>query len=162
MAAEDAGESALPEFQSALPYTKVRDFAYHRMHPLHYGVRAVGPVSEPASDQEAESTLPTSSSSDDIYRKAIALFDFEPENSNEAALVEGQIVWICYRHGQGWLVAENLTTGETGLVPEEYVQVLPEDSENGWYDESDKEIEEETVDKSNQALSPQANPPSAS
>jgi len=104
-------------FTSALPYTKVRDFAYHDKHPLHYGVRQ----EEPRKNK------------DDIYRRAISLFDFEPENENEAQLKEGQIVYISYRHGQGWLVAENLETGETGLVPEEYVQVLPENEEE-WVD----------------------------
>ncbi|ODQ65571.1 Sh3 domain of Nbp2, partial [Nadsonia fulvescens var. elongata DSM 6958] len=53
--------------------------------------------------------------------RAIALFDFEPENDNEYRLTAGHMVWISYRHGQGWLVAEDAITGDTGLVPEEYV-----------------------------------------
>ncbi|CCH41709.1 Class E vacuolar protein-sorting machinery protein [Wickerhamomyces ciferrii] len=105
------------------------------------------------------------SSSDEIHGKAIALFDFQPENDNEVALKEGQIIWISYRHGQGWLVAEDSQTGETGLVPEEYVQLvndleyfdepkpfLPgiiqgenndgiiEDNESDWIDEDDDEL----------------------
>lgn len=130
----------VPEFSSALPYTKVRDFAYHDKHPLHYGMRPAEPENEapePKNDEPQDSIIAADEQphkkEDDIYRKAVALFDFEPENSNEAPLVEGQIVWINYRHGQGWLVAENLENGETGLVPEEYVQVLPE-NENEWYD----------------------------
>lgn len=67
-------------------------------------------------------------SADEIHGRAVALFDFTPENDNEAPLREGQIVWISYRHGQGWLVSEDPDTGETGLVPEQYVQLLkPED-----------------------------------
>lgn len=145
-------------FSSSLSYAKVRDFAYHDRHPLHYGTLANGEgQSEPnsgGSADECEDSTPGrregegSSASrlqvheaepvgrsnlNDIYRRAVALFDFEPENSNEARLVEGQIVWISYRHGQGWLVSENLETGETGLVPEEYVQVLPENNEE-WVD----------------------------
>ncbi|ODV71938.1 adaptor protein NBP2, partial [Cyberlindnera jadinii NRRL Y-1542] len=54
---------------------------------------------------------------------AVALFDFTPENDNEIGLTMGQIVWINYRYGQGWLVAED-DQGEIGLVPEEYVQLL--------------------------------------
>ncbi|ODV79727.1 uncharacterized protein CANTADRAFT_35391, partial [Suhomyces tanzawaensis NRRL Y-17324] len=54
-------------------------------------------------------------------RKAIALFDFTPENDNEVGLTAGQLIWISYRHGQGWLVAEDPESGENGLVPEEYV-----------------------------------------
>ncbi|CAK9442242.1 uncharacterized protein LODBEIA_P59850 [Lodderomyces beijingensis] len=61
---------------------------------------------------------------DEINCKARAIFDFHAENDNEIALVEGQIIWISYRHGQGWLVAEDPTTGENGLVPEEYVELF--------------------------------------
>ncbi|KAI3406531.2 NBP2 [Candida oxycetoniae] len=59
---------------------------------------------------------------DEMNCKARAIFDFKPENDNEIELVEGQIIWISYRHGQGWLVAEDPATGENGLVPEEYVE----------------------------------------
>lgn len=74
-------------------------------------------------------------SSDEIHGKAIALFDFIPENDNEVGLKEGQIIWISYRHGQGWLVAEDSKTGETGLVPEEYVQLVNNDIEDYIEDE---------------------------
>lgn len=60
----------------------------------------------------------------EINEQAIALFDFVPENDNEVGLTEGQIILISYRHGQGWLVAEDPNTGENGLVPEEYVEIL--------------------------------------
>lgn len=69
-------------------------------------------------------------SEDEIHGRAVALFDFVPENDNEAPLKEGQIIWVSYRHGQGWLVAEDPATGETGLVPEEYVQLIT--SEHGY------------------------------
>ncbi|PQE22741.1 sh3 domain-containing protein [Rutstroemia sp. NJR-2017a BVV2] len=46
------------------------------------------------------------------------------ENENELPLVEGQVIWVSYRHGQGWLVAEDPKTQESGLVPEEYVRLL--------------------------------------
>ncbi|KAL1845339.1 hypothetical protein VTK73DRAFT_654 [Phialemonium thermophilum] len=59
-----------------------------------------------------------------MHGKAVALFDFERENENELPLVEGQIIWVSYRHGQGWLVAEDPKTQESGLVPEEYVRLL--------------------------------------
>ncbi|KAF2224840.1 SH3 domain-containing protein, partial [Elsinoe ampelina] len=55
---------------------------------------------------------------------SLALYDFSPENDNELELREGQIIQVGYRHGQGWLVAMNLETGEQGLVPEEYVRLL--------------------------------------
>lgn len=61
---------------------------------------------------------------DEINCEARAIFDFQPENDNEIGLLEGQVIWISYRHGQGWLVAEDPETGENGLVPEEYVELI--------------------------------------
>lgn len=61
---------------------------------------------------------------EEMHGKAVALFDFERENENELPLVEGQVIWVSYRHGQGWLVAKDPKTEESGLVPEEYVRML--------------------------------------
>jgi hypothetical protein len=61
---------------------------------------------------------------EEMHGKAVALFDFQRENENELPLVEGQVIWVSYRHGQGWLVAEDPKTRESGLVPEEYVRLL--------------------------------------
>lgn len=61
---------------------------------------------------------------EEMHGKAVALFDFESENENELPLVEGQVIWVSYRHGQGWLVAMDPRTQESGLVPEEYVRLL--------------------------------------
>ncbi len=61
---------------------------------------------------------------EEMHGKAVALFDFERENENELPLVEGQVIWVSYRHGQGWLVAEDPRTHESGLVPEEYVRLV--------------------------------------
>ncbi|WPH01677.1 nap1-binding protein 2 [Acrodontium crateriforme] len=58
--------------------------------------------------------------------ESLALYSFEPENPNELRLTEGQHILVSYRHGQGWLVAEDKDTGEQGLVPEEYVRLLSE------------------------------------
>ncbi|CZT22137.1 uncharacterized protein RCC_08006 [Ramularia collo-cygni] len=56
---------------------------------------------------------------------SLALYDFEPENDNELRIREREIIMVSYRHGLGWLVAEN-ENGEKGLVPEEYVRLLSE------------------------------------
>ncbi|KAK3498235.1 hypothetical protein B0T13DRAFT_254872 [Neurospora crassa] len=61
---------------------------------------------------------------EEMHGKAVALYDFQREDENELPLVEGQIIWVSYRHGQGWLVAEDPKTQESGLVPEEYVRLL--------------------------------------
>jgi hypothetical protein len=59
-----------------------------------------------------------------MHGKAVALFDFTREHENELPLTEGQVIYVSYRHGQGWLVAEDPRTGENGLVPEEFVRLL--------------------------------------
>lgn len=61
---------------------------------------------------------------EEMHGKAVALFDFTRENENELPLKEGQVILVSYRHGQGWLVAEDPKTRESGLVPEEYVRLL--------------------------------------
>lgn len=61
---------------------------------------------------------------EEMHGKAVALFDFAREHENELPLTEGQVIFVSYRHGQGWLVAEDPKTGESGLVPEEFVRLL--------------------------------------
>lgn len=154
---EKESSSPLPEFESALTYTQVRDFAYPEFHPLHYGVPQLPSAQSSDEDdgsggrylddgppwqEDADLASPvikshdvgdrisreyefSVASADEIHGRAVALFDFTPENENEAPLREGQLIWVSYRHGQGWLVAEDPDTGETGLVPEEYVELIP-------------------------------------
>jgi hypothetical protein len=62
---------------------------------------------------------------EEMHGKAVALYDFARENDHELPLVKGQVILVSYRHGQGWLVAQNPKSGESGLVPEEYVRLLP-------------------------------------
>ncbi|KAK5742069.1 hypothetical protein LTR17_003577 [Elasticomyces elasticus] len=54
---------------------------------------------------------------------SFALYPFEPENSNELRLREGQVIMVSARHERGWLVAEDGDTGKRGLVPEGYVRL---------------------------------------
>ncbi|ODV88559.1 hypothetical protein CANCADRAFT_3201 [Tortispora caseinolytica NRRL Y-17796] len=143
--------SAAPPFTSALQYTLVRDFAYPDSHRLHYGGQALkelqrmsetnilegppwhededlrSPVrveDSPREDPDADFNYEFSvTSPDEVHGKAVAMYDFVAEHENEMPLKQGQIVWISYRHGQGWLVAQDPQTGETGLVPEGYVQI---------------------------------------
>jgi hypothetical protein len=55
---------------------------------------------------------------------AIALYSFVPENSNELSLVPDQLLIINYECGDGWLVAHDPVSGQTGLVPSEYIRML--------------------------------------
>ena len=81
---------------------------------------------------------------------SLALYSFEPENSNELRLVEGQEIMVSYRHGQGWLVASDPRSGEQGLVPEAYVRLIADmpnyDPETGEFvDVDDMEYSEEPM-----------------
>ena len=114
------------------PNTTVTDFAYPPGHPLRLANFPASKHSSLASDLDYyDDPQYESYSSDEINLRAIAIFDFTPENDNEVRLREGQEIWVLYRHGQGWLVAEDPETGENGLVPEEYVEIIvqlePED-----------------------------------
>lgn len=113
------------------------------------------------NSQHAQSPQRASMGPDDelFAGESLALYAFEPLNPNELRLHEGQIILVSYRHGQGWLVAEDPATGEQGLVPEEYVRLVREieawDSEKGTFIEVDADgaeldESEELVDESTQ------------
>ena len=87
------------------------------------------PTDESRYSKDYQFTI--ASPDEEMHGKAVALFDFARENENELPLVEGQVILVSYRHGQGWLVAQDPKTGESGLVPEEYVRLL-RDIEGGW------------------------------
>lgn len=124
------------EFVTYPPDQARHSRAYHFSQGghVHEGLRAGSEnASSPASsgfhdaDQSRYSRdyqFTITSPDEEFHGKAVALFDFERENENELPLVEGQIIWVSYRHGQGWLVAEDPKTEESGLVPEEYVRLL--------------------------------------
>jgi hypothetical protein len=90
---------------------------------------------------------------EEMHGRAVALFDFAQENENELPLVEGQVVLISYRHGQGWLVAQNPKTGDTGLVPEEYVRLL-RDIEGGLHGLMNGSPDDDTPTDSAEAKTP--------
>lgn len=110
-------------------YISIKDYAYDESNPLHFGYFE--------EDEEDQSNLRLANTKSvllpDEYvvnRKAVAIYPFAPENDNELELKEGDVVYISYKHGQGWLVAENHDRSRTGLVPEEYVSLLDEDEDN--------------------------------
>ena len=80
---------------------------------------------------------------------SLALYSFEPENSNELRLIEGQEIMVSYRHGQGWLVASDPRTGEQGLVPEAYVRLIADmpnyDPETGQFVDLDEMDDSEAM-----------------
>ncbi len=112
---------------SASPYQvqQLRNYGAYRPES-----DASSPISSPDFREDDQSRysrdyqFTITSPDEEMHGKAVALFDFERENENELPLVEGQIILISYRHGQGWLVAMDPKTQESGLVPEEYVRLL--------------------------------------
>lgn len=96
---------------------------------------------------------------EEMHGKAVALFDFAREHENELPLREGQIILVSYRHGQGWLVAQDPKTGESGLVPEEFVRLV-RDIEGGLngLDIQDS-VEEESQGDPDSATTPTPNNP---
>ncbi|KAK0384129.1 hypothetical protein NLU13_8218 [Sarocladium strictum] len=133
-----AGDTNGPsgEFVTYPPGEARRSRAYHFSRQPHAGddsYRSESEDSHPSSPgcaNEDESRysrdyqFTITSPDEEFHGKAVALFDFVRENENELPLAEGQIIWVSYRHGQGWLVAEDPKTQESGLVPEEYVRLL--------------------------------------
>lgn len=175
-------------------YISIKDYAYDESNPLHHGY-----FNQPGDSNTTDVkfmnlsnyTFNWSDKSTRIFndserrqsillpndqiinQKAVAMYDFLPENDNELELKEGDMVFIGYKHGQGWLVAENSKRTKTGLVPEEYVSFINEDlndqprphylsqmitqniidqNEGEWEDIDDEDYNEEEVDQMNMNL----------
>ena len=118
-----------PTSHGSSPYTP-QPFGAHRpsSHATylnhHNSLSSEGSAEESRYSRDYQFTI--ASPDEEMHGKAIALFDFARENENELPLVEGQVILVSYRHGQGWLVAQDPISGESGLVPEEYVRLLRE------------------------------------
>ncbi|KAG1321517.1 hypothetical protein G6F62_010781 [Rhizopus arrhizus] len=89
----------------------IRDFAYPKDSPLHFG--------NPLPNNQSMISL---SSPDFNGRDARALFDFIPETEYEIGFKAGQLIWVQYRECPGWLIAD--VQDQTGLVPESYVEFI--------------------------------------
>lgn len=115
--------------------------SFHTSQPVDPDDEQIPLDAEPSNHSpQRESTGPED---EDLYAgPSLALYSFEPENDNELRLTEGQTILVAYRHGQGWLVAENPQTGEQGLVPEQYVRLLRDiegwDEERGGFIDDDE------------------------
>lgn len=77
----------------------------------------------PALPTRAAEPEPEEESADGLPLPAIVLFTYEKDDDNEIGLTEGeQITVLKYTDSDWWLGAD--ASGETGLFPAEYVQVL--------------------------------------
>ncbi|KAG0298773.1 HOG (high osmolarity glycerol) pathway protein [Linnemannia gamsii] len=106
----------------------VRDFAYPTSHPFHRGDYPPEPVYEESDieedyDEDFDTRGEYEDEEDDRTQgQARGLYDFDAENESELSFKEGDFVWIHYRQFPGWFLGEK--EGKSGLVPENYVQLL--------------------------------------
>ncbi|KAF9358634.1 hypothetical protein BGX26_001263 [Mortierella sp. AD094] len=123
----------------------VRDFAYPKSHPYHYGNYPPEPVHEESEDnddefeeeeeeevedehQEINEGAESSQSSSSVLAEertcghARGLYDFDAENSTELTFKEGDYLWIHCRQFPGWFLGE--MNGAQGLVPSNYVELI--------------------------------------
>ncbi|KAF9430263.1 HOG (high osmolarity glycerol) pathway protein [Entomortierella beljakovae] len=101
----------------------VRDFAYPKTHPYHQGLYPPEPAYE-ESDVEEDDYMDQAEEEEEDRTNGHArgLYDFDAENSSELSFREGEFLWIHSRQFPGWFLGE--IDGKTGLVPENYVQLL--------------------------------------
>ncbi|KAF9983762.1 hypothetical protein BGZ75_004772 [Mortierella antarctica] len=112
----------------------VRDFAYPKSHPYHFGDYPAEPEYEESDIEEEEEEesdyytrhdavlSPSSPEQDKTQGHARGLYDFDAETSSELSFKEGDSLWIHCRRFPGWFLGE--MAGVQGLVPENYVQML--------------------------------------
>nr|2ENM_A Chain A, Sorting nexin-9 [Mus musculus] len=72
-----------------------------------------------------------SSGSSGMATKARVMYDFAAEpGNNELTVTEGEIITVTNPNvGGGWLEGKN-NKGEQGLVPTDYVEILPNDGKD--------------------------------
>ncbi|KAF9943183.1 HOG (high osmolarity glycerol) pathway protein [Mortierella alpina] len=106
----------------------VRDFAYPKSHPYHLGQYPPEPeyeesdIEEDEEEEEEDQELFEAKDEDRTQGQARGLYDFDAENDTELSFREGDFVWIHCRQFPGWFLGEK--GNKTGLVPENYVQLL--------------------------------------
>ncbi|KAF9955143.1 HOG (high osmolarity glycerol) pathway protein [Mortierella alpina] len=103
----------------------VRDFAYPKSHPYHVGQYPPEPEYEESDieeDEEEDQEHSEVKDEDRTQGQARGLYDFDAENDTELSFREGDFLWIHCRQFPGWFLGEK--GNKTGLVPENYVQLL--------------------------------------
>ncbi|KAF9294942.1 hypothetical protein BGZ74_011029 [Mortierella antarctica] len=117
---------------------RVRDFAYPKTHPYHLGHFPPAPAYEESDVEEDGEPMGWYSGAreeedhshffqaeeepDRTHGQARGLYDFDAETDTELSFREGEYLWIHSRQFPGWFLGE--IAGVTGLVPENYVQIL--------------------------------------
>lgn len=109
----------------------VRDYAYPKAHPYHLGQFPPEPAFEESDIEEDDEEMfdhddddsdLVAAGEDRTEGHARGLYDFDAENTSELSFREGDTLWIHCRQFPGWFLGE--MGGQSGLVPENYVQLL--------------------------------------
>ncbi|EEB09026.1 Shk1 kinase binding protein 5 [Schizosaccharomyces japonicus yFS275] len=118
--------SELIEDRNSVSFTE--DYFTNEFDDDTYGEGAdyegVSDESWPSADSSEQNRQKKQSLPAEVIAQAVAMFAFEPQHENELGFKEGQQLWILYNYGEGWLIAFDPTTGKTGLIPEQFVEVL--------------------------------------
>ncbi|KAG9069865.1 hypothetical protein KI688_009190 [Linnemannia hyalina] len=127
---QSQGEPTSATDSSSKGIVTVRDFAYPTSHRFHRGDYPPEPVYEESDiEEDYDENFGTRGENEDdddeedrTQGQARGLYDFDAENESELSFKEGDVVWIHYRQFPGWFLGEK--EGKSGLVPENYVQLL--------------------------------------
>ncbi|QPG74853.1 hypothetical protein FOA43_002189 [Brettanomyces nanus] len=120
---DDSKDNPIDELEDKnIVFTFKKDNESGKLKPTNEYIR-------PKDTKESSITASATGSEEENLTHAVALYPFEPENENELRLTTDQIIIISYEYGDGWLVAYDPFTGETGLVPSGYVQIVGRDVE---------------------------------
>ena len=99
---------------------------YRRKTPLYAAQQRMESKEEKSEDEEEEAApkvvprLPKPSSSSKETR--IAAYDFEPQDDTCIEMMEGDKLEILAEEDGGWIEVKNLRTGDSGYVPENYLE----------------------------------------
>lgn len=111
---------------------QIKDFGYPPSDPRHFGVyEEIEPQTDTAGQNAEFYDDPSEEEEEEDLVRAVSLYAFTPENGNEMALVANQVVYVnCARELGGWLLAYDLETGASGLVPSQYVTISGQETED--------------------------------
>ncbi|XP_031752246.1 ubiquitin-associated and SH3 domain-containing protein A [Xenopus tropicalis] len=103
----------------------------HKFSPHHQGtLEHLAKSISPAQSCEWEAVLFSRDMRFAYYQTLRTLFPFEPQNPDELTLTEGDIVFVDRTRvsgaPEGWVMAVSNRTGCHGLVPENYLENVPE------------------------------------
>ncbi|PVU92206.1 hypothetical protein BB559_003810 [Furculomyces boomerangus] len=112
---------------------EIYDFAYNSEDPRHKGIFPSHETNHDVEQESLQSSADTENADDDdletkdpenkIIGKARALYDFAAESEYELGFSQGDILILTKKQGEGWVIGYK--GDDVGLVPENYVELIP-------------------------------------